>query len=373
MPLTENWIYGQIKSLRKYKPLVYCHDIINAAAFTAARIRSAGFLGKVWNKAFKFQPAFVFFLLKDKPDIVHCHFGPSGYFFLPLKRIFRLPLITAFYGNDLSELPRQSRRWRKRYGKLFRDGDCFLVEGPHMKQVLADLGCPAEKIIIQHIGVDLEKIKFVPRCVKTGDPIKVLISARFRQKKGIPCAVEAFGRLINKRPSLNMRLTVIGDSGKDAGSIAEKTKILAKIDEYHLKDRITLSGYQPYCSFLEELYRHHIFISASMVAASGDMEGGAPVSIIEASASGMPVISTRHCDIPQVIIDQETGYLVAEGDSCGLAEKLELLADNVDLWPEMGLKARRHIEGKYDMAKQARRLEEIYDKVLCDRSTVSMV
>ena len=314
MPLTENWIYGQIKSLKKYKPLVYCHDIINSDALTVSRIRSLGFLSKVWNNVFKFQPAFIFFLLKDKPDLVHCHFGPSGYFFLPLKSIFRLPLITAFYGNDLSALPRKNRRWRQRYKKLFGDGDCFLVEGSYMKKVLAGLGCPPEKIIIQHIGVDLEKIRFVPRCVKSGDKIKVLISARFCQKKGIPCAVEAFGRLINKRPSLNMQLTVMGNSSNDAGSIAEKTKILAKIDEYHLKDRIMMLGYQPYRYYLEELYRHHIFLSPSMVASNGDMEGGAPVSIIEASASGMPVISTRHCDIPEVVIDKESGYLVAEGD-----------------------------------------------------------
>ena len=61
-----------------------------------------------------------------------------------------------------------------------------------MKKTLVELGCPSEKIIVQHLGVDLAKIKFVPRNLKENEEIKILIAGSFREKKGIPYAVEAF-------------------------------------------------------------------------------------------------------------------------------------------------------------------------------------
>ncbi|GAH44911.1 unnamed protein product [marine sediment metagenome] len=91
-----------------------------------------------------------------------------------------------------------------------------------MKKSLIKLGCPEEKIIIQHIGVDLEKIKFTPRNVKNNGLVKLLIASSFREKKGIPYAIEAFGRVKESHPELNLELTIIGDS--DGGSEGEKEK-----------------------------------------------------------------------------------------------------------------------------------------------------
>ncbi|GAG99477.1 unnamed protein product, partial [marine sediment metagenome] len=123
---------------------------------------------------------------------------------------------------DISILPNQNSKWKKRYAKLFRQGNCFLVEGYNMKKSLIKLGCPEEKIIIQHIGVDLEKIKFTPRNVKNNGLVKLLIASSFREKKGIPYAIEAFGRVKESHPELNLELTIIGDS--DGGSEGEKEK-----------------------------------------------------------------------------------------------------------------------------------------------------
>jgi len=77
----------------------------------------------------------------------------------------------------------------------------------------------------------------------------------------------------------------------------------------------------------------------------------------------MPVLSTTHCDIPEVVINGESGYLVPEKDVDALAEKLEFLILNPDLWKNMGLSGRKHIEANYDLKKQVKRLEEIYDKI----------
>ena len=123
-------------------------------------------------------------------------------------------------------------------------------------------------------------------------------------------------------------------------------------------------GYQPFSVFIKELYKHHIFLSPSIQALNGDTEGGVPVSIIEASASGMPILSTTHCDIPEVVINGKSGYLVPETDTNILAEKLEFLISHPHIWPKMGQVGREHIEKNYDVVTQVQKLEEIYDKAI---------
>jgi colanic acid/amylovoran biosynthesis glycosyltransferase len=374
LSITETWIYGQIKNLRRYCPIVYATSTENLDIYPTEKIRSLElkkglkdpytFFNAAWNKVFTFYPYFAFSVIKDKPDLFHAHFGPSGYNFLTFKRIFKIPLITTFYGYDLSLLPSQHPKWKMKYKKLFREGEIFLVEGNHMKKCLIELGCPEEKIIVQHLGIDLDLIKLVPRKLGEEREIKILISSSFREKKGIPYAIEAFGRVKQAHPDLKLNLTIIGDSGGSPAEEAEREKIFGVIQKYNLKDCVNMLGYQPYPVFLRELYRHHIFLHPSVHASDGDTEGGAPVSIIEASASGMPILSTTHCDIPEVVIGGESGYLVQEKDVDALTDKLEFLVLNPEIWGQMGKKGREHIEKNYDVITQVQKLEEIYDKVL---------
>ena len=374
LPLSENWIYSQISNLEKYQPIVYAFrtrnlnvystEKIRSLEFGSRRIKSVGFLNRAFNKLFGFHPIFYYYLKKDKPELVHAHFGPSGYSFLRYKKFFKLPLITTFYGYDLSLLPNQYPKWKIKYKKLFREGEAFLAEGNCMKKYLIELGCPEEKIIVQHLGIDLDKIKFKPRSIGEDKEIKILISASFREKKGIPFAVEAFARIKQNHPELKLKLTVIGDSTGGIREEKEKKKIFNSIKKFGLKEHINLLGYQSHSIFLRELYNNQIFIHPSVCSSDGDVEGGAPVSIIEASASGMPILSTTHCDIPEVIINGKSGYLVSERDINALAERLEFLVSNSNLWKNIGLCGRKHIEKNYDVEKQVQRLEEIYGKVL---------
>lgn len=374
LPITENWIYSQIKNLRRYQPIVYACKVENLDIFPTENIKIRSlelkqglgnpwtFFNAAWNKVFNFYPLFAFFLVRDKPNIVHAHFGPSGYSFLKFKNVFKLPLITSFYGYDLSMLPHQNNEWRPRYKDLFQQGDHFLVEGSHMKKCLIDLGCREEKITVQHLGIDLHQTKFTLRKSGENGIIRVLIAGSFREKKGIPYGVEAFGRVRERHK--NLQLTIIGDSMGTAGEEKEKTNILRAINKYKIDNCVEILGHQPYPIFLKEIEKHHIFLSPSIHASDGDIEGGAPVSIIEASASGMPILSTIHCDIPEVVIGGESGYLVPERDVDALVEKLEFLISNPDMWEQMGRRGREHITQNYDVITQVQKLEEIYDLVI---------
>lgn len=273
-------------------------------------------------------------------------------------------MITTFYGNDLSYLPTQAPEWKKRYKKLFQEGQLFLTEGNFMKKSLIELGCPEEKIEVQHLGVDLDTILFAPKKLQPDETIKVLTAASFTEKKGIPYAVEAFGRVKQSNPDLKIQLTVIGDSRGKTEEEKIKKRILDLIQKYAMENHIRLLGYQPYDVWLQELSRSHIFIHPSLQAENGDTEGGAPVSIIEASAAGLPILSTTHCDIPEIVLDRESGYLVPEKDTGALEEKLMFLISHPDIWEKLGRTGRNHIQKEYNIISQSKRLKDIYDQIL---------
>ena len=377
LPVTENWIYSQISNLKTWEPVVYCRGIENAVVYPVRRMRdfdwSKGgawaFVNRACNKVLGFQPAMAMGLLKDRPALIHAHFGPSGYHMLALKRLLNIPMATTFYGQDLTMLPVRDERWRGRYLKLFKHGDRFFVEGNHMRETLIRLGCPGEKIVVQHIGVESEKIAFQPRKIGQSGEVRVLIAGAFREKKGIPYAVEAFGLVKKKHPGLKLKLTIIGASRGTPSEEEEKKNILAALSRYGLENDAAMPGFQPHDVLWNEMYKAHIFLSPSVTAADGDTEGGAPVSIIEASASGMPVVSTAHCDIPEVVLDGQSGFLVPERDVKALAEKLEALVLDPALWEKFGAAGRKHIEENYDISKQVRRLEALYDSMSTPENT----
>ena len=111
---------------------------------------------------------------------------------------------------------------------------------------------------------------------------------------------------------------------------------------------------------MEEARRHHVFLSPSVTAADGDTEGGAPVSLIEMSASGMMVVSTTHCDIPGVILHGKTGWLAPERDIDALVEHLQWIVAHPGEWMEMQRAGRTYMEAEFDARRQGERLGAIY-------------
>ena len=103
-------------------------------------------------------------------------------------------------------------------------------------------------------------------------------------------------------------------------------------------------GFQPYSVFQKLLLEHHIFLSPSVTARDGDSEGGAPVSIIEAAATGMPVVASTHADIPEVVVDGESALLSPERDVDALAQNLERLVTEPHVWEPMGRRGRAHVQ-----------------------------
>jgi colanic acid/amylovoran biosynthesis glycosyltransferase len=227
-----------------------------------------------------------------------------------------------------------------------------------MARCIAALGVDAAKIQVFRLGVDLELIPFVARANPVGrGKLRFLIAGSFREKKGIPYALEALGRFHQSFPDIE--ITVIGDSGGSVREEREKQKILHEVRQWGLSDKIQFLGYQPYEHLRRQFYDHHIFLSPSVTASDGDTEGGAPVTIIEAAASGMPVVSTTHCDIPYVLSEENQAFLAPERDAPALVRTLIELISRRD-WGPIVSANRRLVEQELDVRTQGRRLAEIY-------------
>ena len=373
--LTENWIHTQVQHLSRYKPIVLTETTENLESHSipeyCALKELPGFArltNMVSHRLAGYPTSFSKMIRKKNAQLIHAHFGFTAYKTLPLALRTGLPLVTTFYGVDASKLPAKYPVWREYYGKLFRYSTRFLVEGNHMRSQLINLGCPKNKITVQHLGIDLSRYPFEHRRIQKGQPMKILAAARFTEKKGLLYAIEAFTKIIKK--NVNSRLTIIGDadSSGDPGYVEEsqstKQELLNAIKRNCMDDKITLLGFKPHDVLVKEFYNHHIFLSPSVQTKSGDNEGGAPVTLIEAGASGMPVIATCHCDIPEVVQDGVTGMLAPERNSGALAEYLLTFVNNPQLLSDMGLAAHKHITKEYDAITQGVYLEAIYDEVV---------
>ncbi len=287
--------------------------------------------------------------------VLHSHFGHIGWTDCHAARRLGLGHVVTFYGQDASYLPRHDPVWQQRYQEMFAGVDRVLAEGPHLASSIEALGCDPRKIVVHHLGIELDRLPFRARAWNEGEPLRVLIAGTFTEKKGIPYAIEALGAL---REDVDLEVSVIGDASNEPRRQREKAKILAAIDASGLAVRQL--GFQPHARLLEEAYRHHVFLSPSVTAEDGDSEGGAPVTILEMAATGMPVVSTTHADIPEVLGSAGRELLSAERDSNGIASKLRALLTDVSAWPDRCEAVRAHIEREYGAERQGERLAAIY-------------
>lgn len=366
LPLTENWIYEQLRQAAGFFPVVVCDERTEQAAeFPIADVHAATDLPlasahRMLNRLrrhllYANSPATYARVFDEfRPSVIHAHFGDRGVLMLATALKRRVPLVTTFYGYDVSKMPLEAK-WVPRLAWLFEHGDRFLAEGPHMRERLIALGCPAEKVFVQHLGVDPAAIPFRLRR-PDGGPTRVLMAASFREKKGLAFGLEAFARVAARRPG-QLLLTIIGD-----GPLRDELRAIA--EAHGAMPAIRWLGYQPHEVFIAEALAAHVFMSPSVVASDGDTEGGAPVTIIEAQATGLPILATTHADIPSVTLPGRSAQLVPERDADALEARLEWLVDHPAAWAEMGRAGRALIEAEFDSVVLGKRLEGHYRAVM---------
>jgi colanic acid/amylovoran biosynthesis glycosyltransferase len=364
---SETFIYNYVSHLRGFTPICLGWELANRDSFPMPdgslyclqlkRFSPRWIYNGILKRMSGGDPYFESVLRKRKARLLHAHFGHNGVYALKVSRKLNIPQITTFYGMDLSNR-QMVAELESDYREMFRHGVLFLVEGAHMKEKLAQLGCPPEKIKIQRIAIPVEKITFRPRnAKKASEPAIFIFGGRFAEKKGLIFALEAMRIAREKRQDFEFR--IIG-----AGRLEDE--IRAMISRRSMESYVKLLGFLDYSRYLQEMEGADVFIHPSVTAADGDSEGGAPTTILEAQAMGMPIVSTLHADIPNVVVPGQSALLAPERDAVALAEHVLYLLENRDTWLPMGEAGRKFIEEKHDIRIEVVNLERHYNSALED-------
>jgi len=276
-------------------------------------------------------------LRKNKIEVVFAEYGPTGASLVNICKRLGMPLVAIFHGRDASAYD-LLEKYRLQYLDLFHYARKIIVVSGLMREKLISLGCSANLIVVTPCAPDNKFLYLNPTF---SEPKSFVAIGRFINKKAPYYDVLAIRQVAEKHP--DVKLYFAGE-----GELLNTTQNLIRY--FKLEDNIKLPGIISPDEFAAILSKVTGFIQHSITSRNGDMEG-TPVSVMEASAAGIPVIATRHAGIPDVIIDGETGLLVDEHDVDGMAKQILRLIENPGLARSLGQAGKENIRINFSMDK----------------------
>lgn len=363
LPLSEIFVHRQVLfTPPPFEPFVYADRPIRADRFPVRRLRTliprdvpvprSWIFERLWQRWWdatslrpgRWEPIW----RSDGIRLLHVHFGDNAIRVLPVIRRLNLPLVVSFYGHDASRTlvdhPESMR-------PVFETAARVLALSNDMANQLEAYGCPKDRLTVLRVGIDVEP--GLPASHLDGS-CRILMAARFVEKKGFPDAFAAFAKVRRKEPRAH--LDVIGD-----GPMRQELVSLARRLDIH--DGVRFLGEMELPALRHELRNADVFLHPSLTASNGDREG-TPTILLEAQAAGLPVVATLHAGIPEIVENGRTGLLVPERDVSGLSQALEDLLASAEKRGAMGARGRRLVEQEFNATVLGGRLGEIYRQVL---------
>jgi colanic acid/amylovoran biosynthesis glycosyltransferase len=294
------------------------------------------------------------FVKKHKVSLLHAHHGQLGVLLLPFKERTKLPLVTSIRGRDAT-LGGQPVGYLENMRMLFDKGEQFFPVCHYLADRIISWGCPPEKVKVLYGGVDLSKYDYrAPALNGTQDILSV---GRLVEKKGHHVLMRAFKKIKDKFPKAT--LTIIG-GGELKGYLESLAAQLDLGASFSLLDHLHKDEVR------KRMAKADLFCAASLEASNGDLEG-IPNTLKEAMALGVPVVSTNHAGIPELITHQQEGFLVEENNVDELAEALEFMLSHRSLWEDFTIAGRQKVEQLFDERKQLQLQAQYYDELLGGR------
>lgn len=274
--------------------------------------------------------------LKNKIDIVFAEYGQTGAECLNVCKRLRLPLLVHFHGFDASN-KEVLQKYGDKYKEMFEYATFIIVVSKKMKEIVLEYGADEAKVILNYYGPN-EMFKLGYPDFSSNNFIAV---GRFVDTKAPYYVLFAFKNVLETYP--DAKLIMVGDGPLlgDCINIIRYLQIEKKV-KLHLTVNHDRVG--------ELLRDSFCFVQHSATTINGDMEG-TPNTVLEASISGLPVISTFHAGIPDIIIHGETGLLVNEHDVNKMAEYMCLLFADRSMAEEMGKKGKENISENFNQKK----------------------
>jgi colanic acid/amylovoran biosynthesis glycosyltransferase len=267
-------------------------------------------------------------------DIIHAHFGKNGLLALQLNDAGLLTgaIVTTFHGQDATAYPRMLGD--DVYRPLFCHGALVTTASGFIAHCLARLGARQEQIARLPMPFDSSRFRYRVRTPPSSGPVRLITVGRLVEKKGIGDVLDAVARLVYDH-GVSIAYEVVGD-----GPLAQPLQARAR--ELGIAHAVSFLGPLSPDDVRSAYERAHIFVLTSVTAADGDHEG-LGVALLEAQASGLPVIATRHDGFPEAVVEDESAILVDEHSPAQLTDALLGLICTPGRWESMGRLGHKHV------------------------------
>jgi len=359
-------IYRQITALQRVSPVVIAQKRENADRFPFDEIDivpkpALHFLRRLWFRQVRDKPwqispgelrALTNILEKRNVQVLHIYFGQIAVHLLPLIRAWQ-PSIVSFHGADVI-VDMHKPAYREATQRMLETVKLVLVRSESLRRAVVDLECDPNKIEVQQTGIPLEEFPFRERVFPQNGEWRLAQAGRLIEKKGLPMTLRAFASFLKPYP--NATLTIAGE-GPLLGDLHKFAR------ELKIENRVSFPGFISQEQLRDLYYASHIFLHPSETGPDGNQEG-IPNSMLEGMATGLPVFATHHGGIPEAIENGASGVLVPERNHEELACAVLKAVQDPPFLSRIARNGAEVIRKNFDLAAQARRLEDIYLKLL---------
>jgi len=305
---------------------------------------------RAWHRPHTPEESLKRFLKREKVGVLLAEYGPTGVAVMGVCQTLNLPLVVHFHGYDAYRediLGEQGQH----YPELFRQAQALVVVSRDMEAQLLRLGAPAEKIHHIPYGVDPELFAQVD---PAENPPHLISVGRFVAKKAPQLTLEAFFQIAPQYPE--SELTMIGDGELLA-------PCLELVEEQGLSERVHFTGQLPPEAVAMRMQASRALVQHSCLTDAGDSEG-LPLSVLEAMASGIPVVATDHAGIPDAVRHRLEGLLSPERDTEAMALHMaEVIKDSL-LAAQLGNAGRRRVEAHFSRSIYIHKLTNLIHRII---------
>ncbi|MEK6480084.1 glycosyltransferase [Catalinimonas sp. 4WD22] len=284
-------------------------------------------------------------LRKERVSCVLAEYGVTGAKLVQACKYYQIPLVVHFHGYDASKRD-ILELYENKYRVMFEFSKAIIAVSSDMKKKLIAFGALEDKVKCIPYGIDLSEFG---KKRKSQTTCNFLAVGRFVEKKAPYLTILAFSE-VAKRVA-KAKLFMVGD-----GPLLPICKQLVR--SLDISNKVEFKGILTNQKVAELMEQTFCFVQHSVTAENGDAEG-TPLAILEASASNLPIVSTKHAGIKDAVKHGETGFLVDEGDIQDMAKYMIHLAENIELAETFGIAGRKWMEQNYDIKKRINELWEV--------------
>ena len=360
-------IYRQIRALRNVQTFVMTKQVQNSERFPFSDIEiipppRMNLLRHGWLKFVKGEPPIIYrgeyqvlatLLARRHADLIHIYFGHTGVHLLPFIEQWRKPCVVSFHGADVARKP-DIPDYPKKLRQLFEAVPLILARSQSLADRLVDLGCSADRIRINRTGIPTKDFPFVRRAAPQHGRWKILQACRLIPKKGLITSLRAFAMFLKENPQAEFRI-----AGK--GPLQPQLEALAA--RLGISQKVRFCGFVSQSELMDLYATSHLFVHPSETPPDENQEG-IPNSILEAMATGLPVLATYHGGIPEAVEHGRTGMLAEERDAEALGSAMLCFSRSPQLCGEFGYRATLSVSENFEQEAQIDQLEACYDEAI---------